>query len=233
LRRLTLTGIWIAIIGPDGCGKSTLLQHLKPLTDRAFPSGANRIVHLRPKYLPRIHHLLSRKRAREEAEEVVSPHGAKPSGKLGSLFRLLYYLVDYIFGYFPKIRRRLARNAFVLFDRYYYDLIVDPRRVRIDLPGWFVKMFFHLAPQPDLVIYLDCSPEVLHSRKKELTMDELVGLVPAYRELVKTLPNAIVLSGHQPIESLVQQVLQVTLAYKSRQFRRRARLPFWKTGVLV
>ena len=232
LRRLVPNGMWVAIIGPDGSGKSTLLQHLKPLLDQAFPSDANKIGHLRPGWLPRLRSLLSMKKDTEELREVVEPHGAAPSGKFGSVFRLFYHLVDYIFGYFPQIRWHLVRNAIVLFDRYYYDLIIDPYRARIHLPGWFLKIWLHFIPQPDLVIYLDCSPEELYFRKKELTKKELIHQVAAYRRLMRSLPNGIVVGGHQPIEDVVQEVLQTILNYKSKQFRRMIKWPWWKTGVV-
>lgn len=61
--------------------------------------------------------------------------------------------LDYILGYWLLIRRKIAfRPAIVLFDRYVYDMTIDPRRFRIGVPGWVARGFTRWVPKPDLIL---------------------------------------------------------------------------------
>ena len=57
----------------------------------------------------------------------------------------------------------------MLFDRYHGDLLVDPRRYRYGGPMSLARLIVRFMPQPDLVFFLDATPEILLARKQEVS----------------------------------------------------------------
>jgi thymidylate kinase len=113
------------------------------------------------------------------------PHRSVPSGVFGSLFRLSYYVADYIHGYFRLVRPALIDRQVVMFDRYYHDVIADPRRSRIGLPVWLLRAFALLVPLPSYSFFISVRPEIGHARKQELTLGQIEQLNLAYSDLVR------------------------------------------------
>jgi thymidylate kinase len=99
----------------------------------------------------------------------------------------------------------------VLFDRYYYDLLVDPIRHRYGGPMWLAKLTGRLYPRPDLVILLDAPAEVLHARKQEVPLEETAHQRETYLELVRSLPNGHVVDASRPIHKVVADAERVIL----------------------
>ena len=99
------------------------------------------------------------------------PHGEAPHPWWLSPLKIPYYLLDYGLGYLFKVRPRLVRSTVVLFDRYYDDLLVDPRRYRYGGPMKFARLARIFLPKPDLVLILDVNEEVLLARKREVSPD--------------------------------------------------------------
>ncbi len=62
---------------------------------------------------------------------IIDPHGKPPRGFLFSIFKLLYWAVDYWYGYLAVIRPDPSNPTLVMFDRYYHDVLVDPERYRL------------------------------------------------------------------------------------------------------
>src|ERR1017187_7994795 len=115
-------GLFIVALGPDGVGKSTVIKHLVEVTRPAF--RGHQLFHWRPSSLwPRKH-----------IGNVTDPHGQVPHSAWWSVARILLHILDYWFGYLTKIRPALARSNLVVFDRYFYDLLVDRRRYRYGGP---------------------------------------------------------------------------------------------------
>jgi len=116
-------GFLIAVIGTDGAGKSTIIQGIEPIMVAAL-HGKPIYEHLRPNLFPSIAKLFGNP---EITIPVTNPHSSNPSGVIGSLARLLYYSLDYIFGYWLKVYPMLIKkpNLFI-FDRYFYDYLIDP-----------------------------------------------------------------------------------------------------------
>jgi thymidylate kinase len=165
------TGLWVAVLGPDGSGKSTVLEQLEKALALGFRRTAR--FHLRPRWL----------RGTSAAEAVnTDPHGQAPRGVLASTAKLLFFWADYAIGYWLRVRPLLVRSTLVLFDRYYPDLLIDPRRFRYKGPRWLARLVGALIPMPDLLIILDAPAEVLRARKQEVSAEETARQVEAYRE---------------------------------------------------
>ena len=68
-------------------------------------------------------------------------------------------------------------------DRFYLDLLADPRRYRYGAPLWLASLCFYLFPKPDLTIVLSGDPETLYHRKREVELSEVVRQVEVYESL--------------------------------------------------
>lgn len=162
-------GKMIAVMGTDGAGKTTLLNAIMPVIQLATHK-ATVVHHLKPDLLPPLGRLRGVKY--EPGHVCTNPHGSKPSGTVGSLIRITYLTLDYVFGYWLKVRIKLAKTPipFWIFDRYAYDMLMDPRRFRIQLPSWLIGFFTWLAPRPDILICLGGDPEKIFARKPETSL---------------------------------------------------------------
>jgi thymidylate kinase len=171
LRTLRTTGLMVAFLGPDGAGKSTLIQEIGPALGPVF--RASSVFHLRPMFLF----------SRKGKSPVLNPHGKPPRGAFSSSLYLTAFLFDYWLGYLFVIRPSLVRSSFILFDRYFQDVIVDPFRFRFGGPRWLSRAFAKLVPAPDLVFILNADEQLMFSRKGELPVAELKRQGQEYSEL--------------------------------------------------
>ncbi len=205
-------GLMVAILGTDGSGKSTVIEAIAPVLGRAT-HGALYVQHLRPALLPPLARIKGKAHGVQE-ESVTNPHGSKSSGIPGSLFRLFYLVIDYIFGYWIKIRPHIAKKpAIVLFDRYAYDLEMDPRRFRIKLPKRLLHLAAKLAPKPDLIFCLDGEAEEIQRRKQELPLEEVERQLAFIRNFAANHPDAVLISTRGTVEETRYQVLDVLRQY--------------------
>jgi len=165
------TGVLLSVLGPDGVGKSTVLEGLA--AEFVVPLRRRYLFHWRPQLLAK----------RKDNRPVTDPHGQSPRGSLASMAYLTAFFADCWAGYLFVIKPRLVRSGFVQFDRYFHDVLVDPRRYRYGGPKWFAALLSRLLPEPDLVIVLDANEDLIFSRKTELTRAEIQRQRQAYAEL--------------------------------------------------
>jgi thymidylate kinase len=139
------------------------------------------------------------------------PHGDTLRSKTESILFFLAHVAEGIVGHWLKVKPVLFKKGLVLIDRYYYDYFVDPRRFRLQLPSGLVRLVYRLVPKPDLVFFLDAPPEVLQSRKKEVSFEECKRQREAYRELAEKLPKGHVIDASQPLDDVVRDVQAIVL----------------------
>jgi thymidylate kinase len=196
---------FFAVVGPDGVGKTTFVNELlQNLADLQVKDKNNIIVqHFRPHIMPNINKLLTGQS--EIISDFNNPHSAEPANSLSSLLRITYYWLDYHFGYWLKLRSQMIRGKTIIFDRYFYDFIVDPKRSRLSLPNWLPRLYLSMTPQPDLVFFLDTTAEKIFTRKQELHPIEIERQLAVYRKLVAKDPTRFVrLDANQTIEEIVR-----------------------------
>jgi thymidylate kinase len=201
----------IAVLGTDGVGKSTVISSVVSMLSEKIE---NKLIvkHLRPRLLPTLARLIGKKDG--PYSQTVDPHGSTPSSALVSLLRLGYLSVDYILGYWLLVHPLVIKqSAVVLFDRYAYDMALDPHRFRIGLGGSLVWWFTRLAPKPDLVVCLHAPPEVIANRKQELPIDEIRRQVEALQAFARGEPRALLVSTEGSIEEVRERVLQILQEY--------------------
>ena len=186
---------WIVILGADGAGKSTVIDGL--FSNLAEQNVEVLYQHWRP--------TLNRK-ATGEGCTVEDPHALPPRGICGSWTRIIALLVVWKLSFLGELRRSRKQGKFVIFDRYYGDLIIDPRRYRYGGGEIFAKLVFKLMPQPDLVILLDGSAEVFYQRKPEVELNVLKSIVEKYRNYVTDLELGTIIDAELPVAEVVEQV---------------------------
>lgn len=174
----------IAFVGTDGSGKTTVMNAVLPELEKSI--GAKFIVHhLKPDFLPPLGRFRGVKH--EEGYVCTNPHGSKPSGCVGSLIRLVYLTLDYILGYWLKVCPAIRDKSCAgwVFDRYAYDMCLDPLRFRIKLPSSIIRFVLRLIPEPDLVICLGGDANKIHARKPEISIEEVVQQIEVLKSLCK------------------------------------------------
>jgi thymidylate kinase len=204
--RKVRTGLWIAIYGPDGAGKSAVLKQLA--SDLAvFPRI--RLYHLR----------ISLWKPARRLVPVTDPHAQVPRGMFASCLKLIYMLAHAWITHLLVVFPSSLPGRLVLFDRYFLDYAVDPRRYRLSQRSiGFARALGRLVPQPDIQFVLDVSAEELQRRKSEVSLAESQRQRRAYADLLGGVPNTVIVNGDQPVSDVVNEVAAVILARdKSRQ----------------
>lgn len=163
------TGFSIGFTGPDGSGKTTvidnILDHLAPVF-----KTAHKYYHFRPALFGNLGEVAHSAGLKRDVDRNYSdPHRGRETGVLSSLARLFYYSIDYIIGYWVKVKSATRITRVVIFDRYYTDIICDSRRSRIYLNQKFLYWFGRLLiPSLDYNILLTASTDIILNRKREL-----------------------------------------------------------------
>lgn len=163
------TGFSIGFTGPDGSGKTTVIDLMIENFGDVFRK-AHAYYHFRPALFGNLGEVAHSAGLKKEVDRNYSdPHRGGKTGVLNSLVRLMYYSVDYIVGYFVKVKSMTRITRLVIFDRYYTDIICDSRRSRIYLNPKFLYGFGKLfIPSLDYNILLTATTETILKRKKEL-----------------------------------------------------------------
>lgn len=209
-------GMMICILSTDGGGKSSVSKAILEKLLGCFRKTDK--LHWRPGVLPQIRTLLGKSRLENEFV-IANPHSLKRRSRITSFLRWMYYLFDYIIGYYFKILPMKIKTTAVIMDRYYYDIIVDPIRYGFNLPKWLLKLPLRFIPKPDLTIYLDNTPEELYKRKQELPIEELERQVRDWREFIPSLPNARIVTTNKPLEDVVYEVTRLVLERRAEMTR--------------
>jgi thymidylate kinase len=207
-RWVKLTGLFVVVLGPDGVGKSTVIDHLVQTVGPVFKRHG--IFHWRPMLLWR----------RKTARPTTQPHSHPPHRSWWSSARLVAHLLDYWFGYWLVIRPLLARVGLVLFDRYFDDILIDPRRYRYGGPLWLVRMLRPLIPQPDLILVLDATAEVVSARKQELTPNEVRRQRRLYAHCMRKYPGTRLIDATGPVSQVTTDACNAIVEYLSQRFER-------------
>ena len=214
-RFINTPGFTIAFLGTDGAGKSTIIDNITPALNEAVHNSLH-YEHMRPNFIPNISQLFSKKKY---TGPTTNPHAAKPSGFLGSLFRLFYYTLDYTFGYFIKIYpQNVKKSSIWFFDRYYYDYLIDPKRARINLPQWIIKAVSYIIPKPDVIICLGANPDVIFKRKPELPLTEIKIQVKKLKKFAEENKNSYWIDTEKSIEDSTNQVFKLIIDNMSKRY---------------
>lgn len=168
------TGFSVGFTGPDGSGKTTVIDMILERLAPVFRT-AHKYYHFRPALFGNLGEVVHSAGLKKDVDRDYSkPHRGGKTGVLSSFARLLYYSLDYIVGFFVKVKSVTRITSVVIFDRYYTDIICDSRRSRIYLNYKFLYGFGRLfIPSLDYNILLTASSKTILARKKELDEESI------------------------------------------------------------
>ena len=185
-----------AFLGCDGSGKSAVIAGV---TERLKNQGVKVTCgHWRPQALDQ--------GSGAVAATADDPHGQVPRGMMTSAIKLGWLWLNWWLGWFRFLKEKSASGV-VLFDRYHADLLVDSRRYRYGGPMWLAGLASRMMPQPDMVIFLDAEPDVLLSRKQEVSRQALETSRKRYLRLCQGGGRFVVVDASLPLEEVVGRVL--------------------------
>ena len=183
----------IAFFGVDGAGKTTILHGLKETLPH-FAKGVD-VYHVRP--------LLLSKQQDDPKAVLDNPQGKPLRSKFTSVLKLFYFLAIYWIDAL-KIRRQPSVQ---LYDRYFHDMIVDPKRYRFGGSVKLLSFIVRFTPKLDLAVLVDIAPEVAQTRKQEVSMQETSRQCSAYHQTIaKHFKTHIIVSGEADITATVGQI---------------------------
>jgi len=214
-------GIFICLLGPDGSGKSTVMENLTKRLAVLYPAERFKKKHWRPGALPQLKQLL---KVHGHAISSTDRHYNNKENPVRSLLRFIYYILDYVIGYYLKLFPMMIKTTAIIMDRYYYDIIVDPFRYGFNLPRWLLKLGRFIVPKPDLTVYLDNTADKLHRRKKELSVGELDRQIHIWRRFIADLPNAKIVTTDKSLREVVEEVARFVLAKRTEKTRKTLKL---------
>jgi thymidylate kinase len=186
----------IVILGPDGAGKSSVSQGLIRRLD--LVGGIVAMRYLKPDLV------VSR---RGEAAVNAVPHGKPPRSALFSLAKIIVWLMEewYANLFWDK------KGSLLICDRYYHDLLVDPKRYRYGGPAWAAELVGKLMPQPKLWILLDAPAEVLQARKQEVTLEESARQRQEYLDFVRKQRNHLVVDASKSLDRVITEIAKALM----------------------
>lgn len=180
----------VVFLGPDGSGKSSVINGVIPALKNTAKSISRD--HLKPSLHKKDH---------SSGVAVTDPHALPPRSAWVSCLKLGYWLFLYWYDLFFGGHKNLTLK---IWDRYCYDVLVDPKRYRYGGSMTFARWIAKLAPKPALVILLDAPAEVLYARKQEVSFAETARQREAYLALVNAMDNGVVIDATQPLDQVIQ-----------------------------
>lgn len=200
-------GLVIAVIGTDGSGKSTVIKNLTTTLSPAFRRVKN--YHWKPELFG----------DKESANVIVTePHKKPPRSFIISVIKLLYYIGQYLFGYLLKIYPKKIKSTLVVFDRYYYDMIVDQKRFRMKLSPKIIQLFLPIIPEPDLVFLLKTDAPIALKRKNELPVEEIERQNKEFLSLAKTLKGRFyIIDNNSDVDTAVLAINSIVFQFLEKR----------------
>jgi thymidylate kinase len=209
-------GFTVALCGADGSGKSTAQAGLTKGLAGTFSEAKGKQFHWKPVIFS-----AKRQAARGPATH---PHNETPRNVAASLLYFAVHWLEFLLGSIIRFRPITFRAGLALIDRYYYDFFVDQRRYRLQVPQWLVRLGYWPITKPDLVMLLDAPPEVLQSRKQEVSFQETERQCKQYRELVGGLKNGRIIDATQTPDKVAADMVKQVLDFLEDRTRRRGKL---------
>ena len=175
-------GITITFSGVDGAGKSTVLKNVKEILEKKYHRDVKVFRH-RPSLLPILSSFRYGKRNAEKRATEKLPRQGKNDNIVSSGLRFLYYYSDYLFGQAYIFFRYKMWGTTILYDRYYFDFIVDGKRSNISMNRAFLRFGYNFISKPRLNFFLYAPENEILSRKQELSAADIRTMTDDYLDL--------------------------------------------------
>jgi thymidylate kinase len=207
----------LGFTGPDGSGKTTVIELLHKNISPVF-GKATEFYHFRPTLFPNMGEAGYSAGIKKKVDrEYNKPHRGSKKGTLNSFVRLCYYTIDYILGFWIKVKSHCRITKFIIFDRYYTDIIVDSRRTSIYLNTKFLYYWGKLmVPSLHYNILLTADTDVILSRKQELNRKGIDSINNKLHYL-STKKGYYLIKNNGTAEEAVQQILTIVFEEQHRK----------------
>lgn len=167
IRMYEKPSLTICFLGPDGSGKSTIIEALK----NQNPFVNFKYFHLKPTI------------KKKSSTIIINPHSDPAYPIFVSYLKLIYLIFQYNINWILNIWTIKLTPAIIIFDRYFDDIIADPKRYRYGGSLKVVKIARMFIPKPAITFVLVAKSEIIHSRKKEVSKKELDSQLERYTNL--------------------------------------------------
>ena len=204
----TVSGLWIALYGPDGAGKSALADRLADDLGPFFPGL-------------RLHHLrLPLWQSSRKSVMVTQPHAQPPRCLTLSCLKLFYMFAQSWLAHLLHVLSWLGSGQLVIVDRYFLDYTIDPQRYRLARSSVrLASLLGRFAPRPDLQFVLDVPAEELQRRKPEVSLCESRRQRYEYAARIARLPNGRLVNADRPMLQVELEITTAILQLQQRRFR--------------
>ena len=190
----------ITLTGVDGAGKTTILREITRRIEEDYLISVKELRH-RPSVLPILSAIkYGKEKASEKTMEVLPRSGTNKS-TISSLLRFFYYLLDYILGQWIIYFKYTRKNVLIIYDRYYFDFIVDSKRTNIILNKKLISFFYRFIFKPEINIFLFAPTDVILKRKQEMDKESIEQLTNDYLDLFLEF-NAVYKPNYHSIENI-------------------------------
>ena len=115
------------------------------------------------------------------------------------------------------MRRAAAAGRLLILDRCIYDYFLQRQHCRV--PRWLLRTIVRLLPKPDLVVFLEGDPEVIHRRKPELLPEEIQRQNDVMARLCAWMPNAVRLQTDRPAADALSKLEMHIRRFSRNRYR--------------
>ncbi|GJM61277.1 hypothetical protein PEDI_18290 [Persicobacter diffluens] len=208
--------LWISFSGVDGAGKSTIIEEVAGQLRKKYRQKVVVRRH-RPSILPILSRWSLGKRKSQEKVLSQLPRKGKNQSFWASLMRFSYYYLDYLLGQWWVWLKAVLSREIVLYDRYYFDFMSDPKRSNLVGIETLAQWGHRWLRLPQLNFFLYAPAEVILQRKQELSQETIETLTANYKQtfdyLGKSDPKHQYLclsniSKEDSVEQIMQQIIK-------------------------
>ncbi|KTC66078.1 thymidylate kinase (plasmid) [Legionella adelaidensis] len=189
------SGVYLVLLGSDGSGKSTASEYIKSSFSSDRKLFTYKEIYFKPnvfKIKPDVYIPAGESR----------PHTHKTYSSFLSVMKVIYVFLNYLL-YTPVLYLRKKNGHLIVFDRHFYDILVDQQRYRLNQHGFLAaKILSRFILKPDLVIALSADKETLMKRKpNEVAEDILIEINKKYEQFSMKNVNVLHIKNDGTLES--------------------------------
>lgn len=221
----------VALIGVDGSGKTTISKRLMesfPLPMKYLYMGLNLESSNYALPTSRLILYLKLRAIKKKAVRLGNTdpaflsthhtaHRQQKRGGLGTIFRTCNRFAEAWYRQIVSWRFQLQGNL-VLYDRYIlFDMAPNPGQ-EVQQPlveRLFYWVLAHFYPRPDMIIFLEASPEILFSRKQEVPAEYLARKTESILEQGQKMRNFIRVDASQSVDEVYADVTRHIMQFHS------------------
>lgn len=197
-------GICLVLLGADGSGKSTVSEFIQRNL-----SIDRKLFQLKKIYFkPNVFKIKPDKKF----TTVNIPHSHGSYSSFLSVCKVVYVFLNYLF-YIPMWFFRKKNGHLILFDRHFYDMLIDPQRYRINKAGLrLAQLLSKLIPKPEAVIVLTSDVSQLSARKPGEVPEELLTVLnKSYKNFSLKNVNVCHIDNDGSVKDLTEKVFTTVL----------------------